>query len=96
MSAILSPTDPKLLPGSFDPGHLLNLLCLVDEYGPLSVCYDQDWPQRYKECYELQKMSQSRSVIDMMQQVLLREVHNLQRMVFSYRQDFNMSKYLSD
>ena len=90
---ILAEMDPKGVPGSFTTDHILRFLCLVEEKPPYSVCYDADWPEKYLECWKLKKASQSRSVIDLIQQVFTKECHNLQRMVFSFRQDFNIAHF---
>ena len=85
--------DPKGTPGTFTEDYLLRLLNLTDEESPYTTCYDADWPAKYLECYTLKKLSQSRSIIDMTLQVIVREAHNLQKMVFSFRQDFNIAQF---
>lgn len=85
--------DPKGVPGQFSEDQFLRILCISDEPGPQSICYDVDWPSKYQECFKLREASQSRSVIDMMQQLLIREIHNLHKTMFSFRQDFNVATF---
>jgi len=45
---------------------------------PIQLEYDADWPNQYKECWRIKEMSASRTISDLVMQVLDKEFKRLE------------------